>query len=73
MNERAGLEARLLETDAEVVERSPVGKVVQRLFARLREGADFIKNHLIRTTDKAFDDFASVEKDDNLIRKVLGL
>ena len=36
------------------------------------EGAEFIKKHLIRTTEKAFDDFASVEKDDNLIRQVLG-
>ena len=38
-----------------------------------REGADFIKNHLIRTTEKAFDDFASVKRDDNLIRQTLGL
>jgi len=38
-----------------------------------REGAEFIKNHLIRTTEKAFDDFASVEKDEFLIKQVLGL
>lgn len=38
-----------------------------------REGAEFINNHLIRTTEKAFDDFASVDKDDGLIREVLGL
>jgi sugar phosphate isomerase/epimerase len=37
------------------------------------EGADFIKRHLIRTTDKAFDDFASVAKDDKLNRQILGL
>lgn len=38
-----------------------------------REGAEFIEHHLIRTTDKAFDDFASVEKDEKLLRRVLGL
>jgi sugar phosphate isomerase/epimerase len=37
------------------------------------EGADFIKRHLIRTTDKAFDDFASAGKDDKLNRQILGL
>ena len=36
------------------------------------EGAEFINRHLIRTTEKAFDDFASVEKDENLIRQILG-
>jgi sugar phosphate isomerase/epimerase len=36
------------------------------------EGADFIKRHLIRTTDKAFDDFASVAKDEQLNRQILG-
>ncbi|NHN37357.1 sugar phosphate isomerase/epimerase [Pseudomaricurvus alcaniphilus] len=38
-----------------------------------REGAEFIREHLIRTTDKAFDDFATVEKDESQIRKTLGL
>jgi sugar phosphate isomerase/epimerase len=38
-----------------------------------KEGADFITKHLIRTTDKAFDDFASTVKDDNLNRQILGL
>jgi len=38
-----------------------------------REGAEFIKQHLIRCTEKAFDDFASVESDGNLNRKILGL
>jgi sugar phosphate isomerase/epimerase len=38
-----------------------------------KEGADFIRNHLIRTTDKAFDDFASGVKDDKLNRQILGL
>lgn len=38
-----------------------------------REGAQFIKDHIIRVTDKAFDDFAATVKDDALNRKVLGL
>jgi len=38
-----------------------------------REGVEFIKRHLIRTTDKAFDDFASVNTDQHLNRKILGL
>jgi sugar phosphate isomerase/epimerase len=39
-----------------------------------REGAPFIRAHMIRTTDKRFDDFAaSGATDDKLIDKVLGL
>lgn len=38
-----------------------------------REGVQFIKDHIIRTTDKAFDDFAATVKDAQLNRKVLGL
>ncbi|MBS1667304.1 MAG: sugar phosphate isomerase/epimerase [Bacteroidetes bacterium] len=38
-----------------------------------REGAPFIKNHIIRTTEKAFDDFANTGSDENFNRKVLGL
>ncbi|MCD2421656.1 sugar phosphate isomerase/epimerase [Niabella pedocola] len=38
-----------------------------------REGAQFIKDHIIRVTDKAFDDFAATVKDDALNRKVLGI
>ena len=38
-----------------------------------REGAEFIRNHLIRTTDKAFDDFAATTQDDQLNRQILGL
>ncbi|HET8828288.1 MAG TPA: sugar phosphate isomerase/epimerase, partial [Pelobium sp.] len=38
-----------------------------------KEGAEFIKNHIIRVTDRAFDDFAAVEKDDNLNNRILGL
>jgi hypothetical protein len=38
-----------------------------------REGAAFINNHIIRVTDKAFDDFAAIAKNDTLNRKILGL
>lgn len=38
-----------------------------------REGATFIKEHIIRTTEKAFDDFASAGTDEQLNRAVLGL
>lgn len=38
-----------------------------------REGAPFISNHIIRVTDKAFDDFAGVQADEALNKKVLGL
>lgn len=37
------------------------------------EGAPFIKDHIIRVTEKAFDDFASAGTDEGLNRKVLGL
>lgn len=38
-----------------------------------REGADFIKKHIIPVTDKAFDDFAAVRKDETLNKKILGI
>ena len=38
-----------------------------------REGAEFIKNHIIRVTEKAFDDFASSGTDQAANRKMLGL
>ena len=38
-----------------------------------REGADFIKKHIIRVTPKAFDDFAGTASNELLNRKVLGL
>jgi sugar phosphate isomerase/epimerase len=38
-----------------------------------REGAIFIKDHIIRPTDKAFDDFAGTKADDKLNRSILGL
>lgn len=37
------------------------------------EGAKFIQDHIIRVTDKAFDDFASVGIDTKRNRKLLGL
>lgn len=37
------------------------------------EGVDFIKKHIIRTTDKAFDDFAGSGADDAANKRVLGL
>ncbi|MFM8348370.1 MAG: sugar phosphate isomerase/epimerase family protein [Bacteroidota bacterium] len=37
------------------------------------EGAPFIKNHIIRVTERAFDDFAATGKDTKLIKKVLGI
>jgi sugar phosphate isomerase/epimerase len=37
------------------------------------EGAPFIKNHIIRVTDKAFDDFAATGANDELNKKILGL
>ena len=38
-----------------------------------REGADFIRRHMIRTTDKAFDDFAGGDSDEAANRRILGL
>jgi sugar phosphate isomerase/epimerase len=38
-----------------------------------REGAQFIADHIIRVTDKAFDDFASAGTDEAANRRVLGL
>jgi sugar phosphate isomerase/epimerase len=38
-----------------------------------REGAPFIKDHIIRVTERAFDDFAGTGSDENFNRKVLGL
>jgi sugar phosphate isomerase/epimerase len=37
------------------------------------EGAPFIDAHMIRTTDKAFDDFASSGADESTNRRILGL
>ena len=38
-----------------------------------QEGVDFIKRHIISTTDKAFDDFAGTESDEAMNRRILGL
>ncbi|MET0298573.1 MAG: sugar phosphate isomerase/epimerase [Flavitalea sp.] len=38
-----------------------------------KEGAVFIKDHIIRVTDKAFDDFAATGSDEKFNRAVLGL
>ena len=38
-----------------------------------REGAVFIKDHIIRVTERAFDDFAGAGTDEAFNRKVLGL
>jgi sugar phosphate isomerase/epimerase len=37
------------------------------------EGADFIRDHMIDVTDRAFDDFAGVKSDRKTNRKILGL
>lgn len=37
------------------------------------EGAPFIQDHIIRVTDKAFDDFAGAGADEKLNRRILGL
>jgi len=38
-----------------------------------REGAQFIESHIIRVTDKAFDDFAGVGVDESTNKKILGI
>ncbi|MDQ6609332.1 MAG: TIM barrel protein, partial [Bacteroidota bacterium] len=38
-----------------------------------REGAPFIQSHIIRVTDKAFDDFASADTDEKTNKKILGI
>ncbi len=38
-----------------------------------REGAEFINEHIIRVTEKAFDDFAASGTDEDANRRVLGL
>jgi len=37
------------------------------------EGAEFIKKHIIRVTEKAFDDFAGSATDPAQLRRMLGL
>jgi sugar phosphate isomerase/epimerase len=38
-----------------------------------KEGAVFIQDHIIRVTERAFDDFASAGHDEKLNRAILGL
>ncbi|MEM9255931.1 MAG: sugar phosphate isomerase/epimerase [Pseudomonadota bacterium] len=38
-----------------------------------REGVEFIQHHMIRATDKAFDDFAGVGTDEAANRRILGI
>jgi sugar phosphate isomerase/epimerase len=38
-----------------------------------REGAPFIQNHLIKVTEKAFDDFAGGAVDEQLLKKIIGI
>ncbi|WP_109299162.1 sugar phosphate isomerase/epimerase [Aquimarina sp. AU474] len=38
-----------------------------------REGAPFIKNHIIEATQKSFDDFAGADIDKEQLKKILGL
>jgi hypothetical protein len=38
-----------------------------------REGAQFVKDHMIRVTEKAFDDFAGGDVSVEANRKMLGL
>lgn len=38
-----------------------------------REGSTFIADHIIEVTEKAFDDFAGVEADEAMNRKIIGL
>jgi sugar phosphate isomerase/epimerase len=38
-----------------------------------REGAMFIRDHIIRVTEKAFDDFAGTGSNEELNRRILGI
>ena len=38
-----------------------------------REGSEFIKRHIIRETEKAFDDFADSGADEAANKKMLGI
>ncbi len=38
-----------------------------------REGVDFINRHLLRTADKAFDDFAGGDTDEAALKRILGI
>jgi hypothetical protein len=38
-----------------------------------REGAPFIATHIIEATEKAFDDFAGADIDQEHLKKIIGL
>ena len=38
-----------------------------------QEGAPFIQDHMIKVTEKAFDDFAGSETDEALLRRIMGI
>lgn len=38
-----------------------------------KEGSKFIKDHIIRVTEKAFDDFAGMESNEEFNRKIIGI
>ena len=38
-----------------------------------REGAEFIASHIVRATERAFDDFAAGAPDASRLRRMLGL
>ena len=38
-----------------------------------REGAEFIKKHIIPVTNRAFDDFAATGADEDFNKKILGI
>jgi hypothetical protein len=37
-----------------------------------RDGAPFIRDHIIKVTEKAFDDFAGAAVDEELLKKIIG-
>ena len=39
----------------------------------MREGAQFVRDHIIRVTEKAFDDFADGGTDEATNKKMLGI
>ena len=38
-----------------------------------KEGAPFINDHIIKVTERAFDDFAGAEVDAKLLKKIMGV
>ncbi len=48
-------------------------KVLSKMRNGAKEGAPFIQSHLIRVTEKAFDDFAGGGTDKAQINRMLGI